>query len=98
MASSNRNASGGTSSLTVLLIVFVVLKLTDNIDWSWFWVLSPMTIPLGLIAGGVALYFGIRFVLWLPKTLWQLVTRTRPKSNLDAAYAKMQDDEKGPMN
>ena len=26
----------------ILTIVFIVLKLTDYIDWSWFWVLSPV--------------------------------------------------------
>lgn len=40
---------GGVGSTTVLLIVFVVLKLTGNIDWSWWWVLSPMWMTLGLI-------------------------------------------------
>lgn len=33
----------------VLTIVFVVLKLTGNIDWSWIWVLSPLWIPLALV-------------------------------------------------
>ena len=28
----------------VLGIIFVVLKLTDHIDWSWWWVTSPFWI------------------------------------------------------
>ena len=32
----------------VLLVGFIVLKLTNVIDWSWWWVLSPVWI--GLIA------------------------------------------------
>jgi len=47
--------SGGVGCGTVLLIIFVVLKLTDLIDWSWWWVLSPLWIPLGLVAAFVAL-------------------------------------------
>lgn len=35
----------GSTITTPLLIVFVVLKLTGNIDWSWWWVLSPLWIP-----------------------------------------------------
>ena len=27
--------------LNLLTIVFVTLKLTNQIDWSWWWVLSP---------------------------------------------------------
>ena len=41
--------SGGTSVLTVLFIIFVVLKLTKNITWSWWWVTSPIWIPLALV-------------------------------------------------
>lgn len=32
--------------LSLLTILFIGLKLTDNIDWNWFWVLSPTVIPL----------------------------------------------------
>jgi ABC-type antimicrobial peptide transport system permease subunit len=46
--SSNSNRSRGLGLCSVLLIVFVVLKLTGNIDWSWVWVLSPLWIPIGI--------------------------------------------------
>lgn len=26
----------------LLAIIFIVLKLTEVIDWSWWWVLSPL--------------------------------------------------------
>jgi len=29
---------------TILFIVFLVLKLTHTIDWSWWWVTSPLWI------------------------------------------------------
>jgi hypothetical protein len=47
---------------TVLFIVFLVLKLTDNIDWSWWWVTSPLWIGYAAIFGFiliVALVAGI---------------------------------------
>lgn len=31
--------------LTLLTILFIGLKLTGFISWSWFWVLSPFIIP-----------------------------------------------------
>ena len=31
----------------ILTIIFVVLKLTGAITWSWWWVLSPTLIGLG---------------------------------------------------
>jgi uncharacterized protein (DUF983 family) len=32
----------------ILLIVFIVLKLTGVIAWSWWWVLSPLWISLAI--------------------------------------------------
>lgn len=32
----------------LLALVFIVLKLTGHIAWSWWWVLSPLWISLGL--------------------------------------------------
>jgi hypothetical protein len=29
----------------ILFLIFLVLKLTDNIDWSWWWVTSPIWLP-----------------------------------------------------
>ena len=38
------NQSGGLGFVSVLTLIFITLKLTDTIAWSWFWVLSPMWI------------------------------------------------------
>lgn len=40
--------SGGVGVLGTLFLVFLVLKLTGNIDWSWWWVTSPLWIPFAL--------------------------------------------------
>jgi hypothetical protein len=33
--------------LSLLAIVFIALKLTNFIDWNWFWVLAPLAaVPL----------------------------------------------------
>lgn len=45
------NTSSGMGIGMILFIVFLVLKLTDTIDWSWWWVTSPLWIPLAL--GGI---------------------------------------------
>jgi len=36
--------SGGISFLGMLTILFIGLKLTGYVDWSWTWVLSPLWI------------------------------------------------------
>lgn len=42
----NNSSNSGIGFTGLLTIVFIVLKLTGNIDWSWWWVLSPLWIPL----------------------------------------------------
>lgn len=40
---------GGISLGTILFVVFLVLKLTHIIDWSWWWVTAPLWIPIGFV-------------------------------------------------
>ena len=42
-------SSGGIGFCGLLTIVFITLKLTHTIDWSWLWVLSPLWIPFALV-------------------------------------------------
>lgn len=53
----NNGSSNGIGLWGLLLVAFIVLKLTNVITWSWWWVLSPLWIglPLGIIIM-VALY------------------------------------------
>lgn len=53
----NNNTSNGLGLGTVLFIVFLILKLTGNIDWSWWWVTSPLWIPLllAIAIGGLGI-------------------------------------------
>lgn len=59
-ASSNVNVSDG-GLFFVLFIVFLVLKLTGVIAWSWWWVTAPLWGP----AAFVVLAFGILFLIAL---------------------------------
>jgi len=68
MSTTKSNSGTGLSLSAVLFIVFLVLKLTGNIDWSWWWVTSPLwiTFAIGLALVGfvflviiVALIFGV---------------------------------------
>lgn len=45
----SKTVYAGPGFLPLLTIVFIALKLTGHITWSWFWVLSPMLIPLILV-------------------------------------------------
>ncbi len=61
--SKKSNTGGGLSLTAVLFVVFLVLKLTGNIDWSWWWVTSPLWIPLAFFVSIVVLVFTIFMLL-----------------------------------
>ena len=44
MGEGNSSSSGGIGFVGLLTILFIGLKLTNYIDWSWWWVLSPIWI------------------------------------------------------
>lgn len=61
--SKNSTSSGGIGFAGLLTIVFITLKLTKYIDWSWWWVLSPILIPIAFLLVFlliVGILFGIK--------------------------------------
>ena len=54
---------GGVGFFGLLTLVFIVLKLTGVISWSWGWVLAPLWIPFlfGVIIIIVLLLVARRF-------------------------------------
>lgn len=63
---SNSNAgNGGIGFLGMLAILFIGLKLTNYVTWSWFWVLSPL-LPVGVLLSFlliIAIVVGIAKIL-----------------------------------
>lgn len=57
MSDVTTKSSGGIGFFGLLTIVFIVLKLTNVIAWSWLWVLSPLWIPfaIGLVISIIVL-------------------------------------------
>ena len=43
------SSSGGISMSGALFLLFLGLKLGGVIDWSWWWVTSPLWISVGLL-------------------------------------------------
>ena len=51
-----------TTFEVILFVIFLTLKLAGVIDWSWWWVTSPLWIPvlvwlLILVIGGLIVYY-----------------------------------------
>lgn len=51
----------GVGICTVLFLIFLVLKLIGVITWSWWWVTSPLWIPIAL---GLLLFL-IMFLIYI---------------------------------
>ena len=45
---SKSSSSEGVAVLSLLALIFIILKLTGSIGWSWWWVLSPLWIPAAI--------------------------------------------------
>jgi hypothetical protein len=57
----SKSNNGGIGFIGLLTILFIGLKLTNFIAWSWWLVLSPMliVIVIGLAALGVIVWIGV---------------------------------------
>lgn len=77
---SNRDSLISLNLSGVLLVVFIILKLTNNIDWSWWWVLSPLWIPFAFMLCLSLIVIVIGFIAILSKSgseLFNLIKRDR---------------------
>lgn len=68
MSETKSSTSNGISLAALLTILFIGLKLTNNINWDWLWVLSPLWVPavmivvaLGLVFAGAGIYLFFRW-------------------------------------
>ena len=63
--------SGGTS--TLLFLLFLALKLTGHIDWSWWWVTCPLwVVPavVGAFGIGALVVLAVIFLVALAFERW----------------------------
>ena len=67
MAENNNTQSGGIGFFGLLTIVFITLKLTNVINWSWWWVTAPLWGPFVLLLGFGGIVFILAFISVLLK-------------------------------
>jgi hypothetical protein len=49
MSESKTATSSGIGFIGLLTIAFIILKLCNVVQWSWWWVLSPIWIPVAIV-------------------------------------------------
>ena len=60
--SNSKTTTNGIGFSCLLTIAFIVLKLTNYIDWNWWWVLCPLWIGVAIVIA-VLLILGIVVLL-----------------------------------
>jgi len=73
MSNNNSNSTNiGVWFCMLLTILFIGLKLTGHIIWSWIWVLSPIWVPFAMVIGMFLLFFlvmqVVAFFKWIEKS------------------------------
>jgi hypothetical protein len=78
---SNQTTNTGISVYTTIFLIFLILKLTGNISWSWWWVTSPLWIPLLLVLSIMVLIFifGLVYIATTGKNIDQLIKKIQKK-------------------
>lgn len=85
MSDSSSSSSSGIGFAGLLAVVFIVLKLTEVIDWSWWWVLSPLWIGLAIVL--FILFLVVLVAVSKPKT--SIIKRQFKKSNFQRRLEEM---------
>ena len=53
---SDKKSNNSSWFFSALTLLFIGLKLTKYITWSWLWVLAPVWMPLSAVIAGFVLY------------------------------------------
>jgi uncharacterized membrane protein (DUF485 family) len=62
----NRNSGAAGSGITLsglTFIVFLVLKLCNVINWSWWWVTAPLWMPVTIFVAVCVVVFVVAFIV-----------------------------------
>lgn len=57
MGKKNPSPATGLSLPVVVFVVFLILKLTNLVKWSWWWITSPLWIVVALVVVLAVIYF-----------------------------------------
>jgi len=71
MEKTNKNVSIQLTGVlnVIVFLAFFLAKIYDKIDWSWWWVFSPLWIPLALLIS-ILIIIGICYLLILGIDKW----------------------------
>jgi len=63
MSTTNTTSSSGIGFAGLLTVLFIGLKLTGYITWSWWWILSPLWISAVITITLIVIFLIIGFII-----------------------------------
>ena len=57
-----KTGGSGIGFFGLLTILFIGLKLTGHVDWSWWWVLAPVWMPFAVVILGVLVWMVVDII------------------------------------
>lgn len=63
--STNAKVTASRNSIglgTILFLIFLVLKLTNYITWSWWWVTAPLWMPAAIVIAVMIFIFIVALI------------------------------------
>ena len=76
--------SNGIGLSGAVFIVFLVLKLTGTIDWSWWWITAPLWIPWAIFLVSAILFGAVYGLLTIAMMIVNRRNREKARARLAA--------------
>ncbi len=67
MSNNSSSSSSGIGFPGLLTVLFIGLKLTGYINWSWWWVLSPIWISVSIVFAIILIIAAIALIAEMNK-------------------------------
>lgn len=87
-SSSSSSSSGGIGFFGAMFLIFLTLKLTGKIDWSWWWVTAPLWGFLAFVAVIAITAFGGIFAYYSAKKAIAKSRQKKFRAELEAKKTK----------
>lgn len=88
---STTQSSSGIGFCGLLTILFIGLKLTNYITWSWWWVLCPLWLGFAIVIA-VAIIVLLVFLLVIAGTVFTKTNLEEPLSNFQRQLKNIQNN------
>ena len=86
-----KTSSGGSGTVVLLTIIFLILKLTNVIDWRWLWVFSPIWISASVAVGLGLLFFIVIGLILLAAIIGLTKEDSKAVSSIKGWFRKKED-------